>query len=40
MDWKSGNRAEEEVIFSKVREMKESLINQEKMRGSKFLLIV
>lgn len=34
MDWRSGNRAEEEAIFSKVREMKESLINQERMKGS------
>lgn len=34
MEWRSGHRAEEEAIFSKVREMKESIINQDRLKGS------
>jgi hypothetical protein len=32
--YKSGNREEEEAIFSKVREMKESIINNDYMKSS------
>jgi len=33
-DFKSHSREDEEALFSKVREMKESLINQDLMKGS------
>ena len=32
-EWQRGSRSEEEAFFSKVREMKDSLIHQERSRG-------